>query len=52
MTANSRVWPVVVLLSIVSAPLLLMYLYLFVDTLTITATMSGDFFICACFVHG
>jgi inositol-phosphate transport system permease protein len=40
MTANSRVWPVVVLLSIVSAPLLLMYLYLFVDTLTITTPGS------------
>src|SRR5258708_14452274 len=36
MTPHSRVWPVVLLLSIISAPLLLMYIYLFVDTLTIT----------------
>jgi len=40
MTLNSRVWPVVLLLSIISAPLLLMYVYLFVDTLTITTPGS------------
>ncbi len=34
MSANFRVWPVVLALSIVSAPLVLMYVYLFVDTLT------------------
>jgi inositol-phosphate transport system permease protein len=37
MTANFRIWPVVVALSMVSAPLVLMYLYLFVGTLTATA---------------
>ena len=34
MTQNFRAWPVVLALAIVSAPLLLMYVYLFVDTLT------------------
>ena len=37
MTSNFRTWPVVLALSLVSAPLVLMYLYLFVDTLTTTA---------------
>ena len=37
MTSNFRAWPVVLALSIVSAPLVLMYLYLFVDTLTVTS---------------
>jgi inositol-phosphate transport system permease protein len=40
MTANFRVWPVVLALSIVSAPLVLMYVYLFVDTLTNTTPGS------------
>jgi inositol-phosphate transport system permease protein len=40
MTQNFRVWPVVLALAIVSAPLLLMYVYLFVDTLTNTASGS------------
>lgn len=40
MTPNFRVWPVVLALAIVSAPLLLMYVYLFVDTLTNTTPGS------------
>jgi inositol-phosphate transport system permease protein len=40
MIQNFRVWPVVLALAIVSAPLLLMYVYLFVDTLTNTAPGS------------
>ena len=40
MTQNFRAWPVVLALAIVSAPLLLMYVYLFVDTLTNTAPGS------------
>lgn len=34
MTANFRTWPVVLALSVVSAPLVLMYAFLFIDTLT------------------
>lgn len=34
MTANFRTWPVVLALSLVSAPLVLMYVYLFIDTVT------------------
>ena len=40
MTQNFRVWPVVLALAIVSAPLLLMYVFLFVDTFTNTAPGS------------
>jgi inositol-phosphate transport system permease protein len=40
MTPNSRIWPVVLVLAIVSAPLLLMYIYLVVDTLTVTTPGS------------
>jgi inositol-phosphate transport system permease protein len=40
MTQNFRAWPVVLALAILSAPLLLMYVYLFVDTLTNTAPGS------------
>jgi inositol-phosphate transport system permease protein len=40
MTPNFRVWPVVLALAIVSAPLLLMYVFLFVDTLTNTTPGS------------
>jgi inositol-phosphate transport system permease protein len=40
MTPNFRVWPVVLALFIVSAPLMLMYVYLFVDTVTNTAPGS------------
>jgi inositol-phosphate transport system permease protein len=40
MTSNFRVWPVVLGLSIVSAPLVLMYIYLFVDTVTVTTPGS------------
>jgi inositol-phosphate transport system permease protein len=40
MTQNFRAWPVVLALAIVSAPLLLMYVYLFVDTITNTAPGS------------
>jgi inositol-phosphate transport system permease protein len=40
MTQNFRVWPVVLALAIISAPVLLMYVYLFVDTLTNTAPGS------------
>jgi inositol-phosphate transport system permease protein len=34
MTANFRTWPVVLALSLVSAPLVLMYAFLFIDTVT------------------
>ena len=34
MTGNFRSWPVVLALSLLSAPLLLMYAYLIVDTIT------------------
>ncbi len=40
MTSNFRAWPVVLALSIVSAPLVLMYVYLLVDTVTSTAPGS------------
>jgi inositol-phosphate transport system permease protein len=39
-SANFRTWPVILALSIVSAPLLLMYLFLFVDTLTVSTAGS------------
>jgi inositol-phosphate transport system permease protein len=34
-SANYRSWPVITALTIVSLPLLLMYVYLFLDTVTI-----------------
>ena len=34
-SANYRSWPVITALTIVSLPLLLMYLYLFLDTVTV-----------------
>ena len=37
---NFKTWPVVLALSLVSAPLLIMYLYLFVDTITDSAPGS------------
>jgi len=40
LSANFKVWPVVLALSIVSLPLVLMYVYLFVDTVTNTAPGS------------
>lgn len=40
MKSNFRAWPVVLALSIVSAPLVLMYLYLLVDTVTDTTPGS------------
>jgi len=40
MTANFRTWPVIALLSVISAPLVLMYLYLFVDTVTVSTPGS------------
>ena len=39
-SANFKAWPVVVALALVSAPLILMYLYLFVDT--VTDTLPGS----------
>ena len=39
-STNFKTWPVVVALSIVSAPLVLMYAYLFIDTITTTAPGS------------
>jgi inositol-phosphate transport system permease protein len=39
-SANFKTWPIVLALAIVSAPLVLMYLYLFVDTVTDTAPGS------------
>lgn len=39
-SSNFRTWPVVLALSIVSAPLVLMYVYLFVDTVTDAAAGS------------
>jgi len=40
LSSNFRIWPVVVALAIVSAPLVLMYAYLFVDTVTDSAAGS------------
>ena len=40
MRPNFRVWPVLVLLSILSLPLVLMYFYLVVDTFTDTTAGS------------
>ena len=39
-STNFKTWPVIVALSIVSAPLVLMYAYLFIDTITTTAPGS------------
>ena len=39
-SANFKTWPVVLALALVSAPLILMYLYLFVDTVTDSAAGS------------
>lgn len=39
-SANYSTWPVILALSIVSAPLVLMYAYLFIDTITDTAAGS------------
>lgn len=39
-SANFKTWPVILALGIVSAPLILMYLYLFIDTVTDTAPGS------------
>lgn len=39
-SANYSTWPVILALSIVSAPLVLMYAYLFIDTITDTAVGS------------
>jgi inositol-phosphate transport system permease protein len=39
-SANYTTWPVILTLSIVSAPLVLMYAYLFIDTITDTAVGS------------
>jgi inositol-phosphate transport system permease protein len=39
-SSNFRAWPVVLALALVSAPLVLMYIYLFVDTVTDTAPGS------------
>lgn len=39
-SANFKTWPIVLALAIVSAPLVLMYLYLFVDTVTDSAAGS------------
>jgi inositol-phosphate transport system permease protein len=39
-SSNFRSWPVIVALGLVSAPLILMYVYLFVDTVTNTAPGS------------
>ena len=39
-SANFRTWPVIVALALVSAPLILMYVYLFVDTVTDSAPGS------------
>jgi inositol-phosphate transport system permease protein len=41
MSANFRSWPVILGLSLLSAPLVLMYVYLFVDT--VTNTPAGSF---------
>ena len=40
MSGNFRAWPVVMALSIVSAPVVVMYAYLFVDTFTVTTPGS------------
>jgi inositol-phosphate transport system permease protein len=39
-SANYSTWPVILALTIVSAPLVLMYAYLFIDTITDTAVGS------------
>lgn len=39
-SANFKIWPVVLALSIISLPLVLMYVYLFVDTITVTTPGS------------
>jgi inositol-phosphate transport system permease protein len=39
-SANFKTWPVILALSIISAPLILMYLYLFIDTVTDAAPGS------------
>jgi inositol-phosphate transport system permease protein len=39
-SSNFRTWPIVLALGLVSAPLVLMYIYLFVDTVTDTAPGS------------
>lgn len=41
MSANLRTWPVILGLSLLSLPLVLMYIYLFVDT--VTNTPAGSF---------
>jgi inositol-phosphate transport system permease protein len=39
-SANFRTWPIILALSVVSLPLVIMYIYLFVDTVTDTSTGS------------
>ena len=39
-SANFKTWPIVLALALVSAPLILMYVYLFIDTVTDTAPGS------------